>query len=87
MKEFKESDIKKYDHENIYTNIFRDDLVLCELDWQKRGLQESRTGYGAKLNSGYKIHFEGKLYRVYITCYGNAGSSWFTYKGRKIYVH
>ncbi len=90
MKTFTDSDVQ--DHGviagagSIYTKEYRKDLILDQLDWQKRGLQQSATGYGAKLTTGYKINFNGKLFRVYCTCYGNAGSCWFISRGRKIFV-
>lgn len=65
----------------------RSELVMCQLPWQKRGLQQTASGYGAKLTSSFKIDFEGKLYRLYHTCYGNASSCWFTRKGERIYVN
>lgn len=55
--------------------------------WMKRGLQETASGYGARLNSGYFIQFCNRFYRIYVTCYGNAGSCWFKTKGRKIFVN
>jgi len=64
----------------------RKELIHDPTPWQKRGLQQTATGYGAKLNTGYRIAFNGKLYRLYSTTYGNAGSTWFIAKGRKIYV-
>lgn len=82
QKDFSESDIVRDNH--IVTD--KSELVHCPTDWQKMGLMETASGYGARLNSGYKISFNGKLYRVYTTIYGNAGSSWFKVKGRKIYV-
>lgn len=54
--------------------------------WMQQGLQETASGYGRKLNSGYKISYCGKLYRVYITIFSNSGSSWFVAKGQKIFV-
>ncbi len=62
------------------------ELIDAPLPWQKRGLQQTATGYGAKLTSRRKIQFHGKLYRLYVTCYGNAGSAWFKTQGRTIYV-
>lgn len=68
--------------------IFADEseLLYAPLEWQKRGLQETATGYGAKLTSPYKIRFEGKLRRLYVTVFSNAGSTWFILKGKKIFV-
>ena len=65
---------------------FTTQLVLSELPWQKRGLQETASGYGARLTSSFKVHYEGKLRRLYHTCYGNASSCWFKTKGTKIFV-
>ncbi len=63
------------------------DLVSAPLWWHKRGLSKTASGYGGKIESSYKISFEGRLYRIYHTCYGNASSAWFTSKGRKVYVN
>jgi hypothetical protein len=62
------------------------DLVSSQLPWQKAGLQQTTSGYGAKLTNSYKVSYEEKLYRIYTTCYSNSGSSWFTVKGQKIYI-
>lgn len=64
----------------------REDLIRDEPDWMRRGLQQTRTGYGAKLNSGLKVRFNGKTYRLYQTCYSNAASTWFMVRGRKIFI-
>jgi len=68
-------------------NCETSELVMSLLPWQKRGLQQTSTGYGAKLTSSFKINFNGKLRRLYHTCYGNASSCWFVTKGRKIFVN
>ena len=68
----------------IYAN-YPDDFVDSPLNCQKRGLQQT-SGYGAKLTTTKLISFNGILYRVYRTCYGNSGSSWFKTCGRKIFV-
>jgi hypothetical protein len=65
----------------------RSELVDAPLWWQSKGLQQTATGYGSKLTMTQKINFNGKLYRLYCTCYGNAGSVWFIAKGKKIYVN
>lgn len=87
MKDFTDSDLREGYGPTINTDAFRDDLVHAPLPWQRAGKQETTSGYGKRLNTGYKIKFNGRLYRVYCTQYSNAGSCWFTVKGRKIYVH
>lgn len=64
-----------------------EDLVDSPLWWQKKGLQQTATGYGSKLTSRFKIVFQRKLRRLYHTCYSNAGSVWFVVKGVKIFVN
>lgn len=65
----------------------KSDLVRYEPWWMKKGLTETKSGYGMRLNSGLLIDYNGRLYRIYVTTYGNAGSSWFKARGKKIYVH
>lgn len=67
-------------------SCLKDDLMIHELNWMKLGLTQTATGYGARLVSRYMIHYEGRLRRIYITCYSNAGSSWFKTGGVKIHV-
>ena len=62
------------------------DLVCSPLYWQRRGLSETASGYGAKLTTRYMIIMNNRLYRVYATCYGNAASTWFTVKGKRVYI-
>lgn len=87
MKTFTQKDVSEFGNGN-YRKIFasREDLVHCPLEWQKLGLQETVSGYGAKLTTQEKISFEGKLYRIYATQFSNAGSVWFKYKGNKIFI-
>lgn len=64
----------------------REDLIDDQPNWMKRGLMETRLGYGRRLNSGYKISFNGRQYRCYITIFSNAGTMWFKAKGQRIIV-
>lgn len=43
----------------IFVNI--SDLVDDPPDWMKQGLQQTASGYGAKLNTGRKISYRGNL--------------------------
>ena len=63
------------------------DLIYAPLWWQARGLSQTASGYGGNLTGSYKINFEGKKYRIYHTCYGNASCAWFITKGKKIFVN
>lgn len=88
MKEFTSDDIVKRG-DSIYKNIYCEtsDLVMSELEFHKRGLSYTASGYGKKIPSPYMISFNGKLYRLYVTVYSNVGSTWFECKEHgRIYV-
>lgn len=86
MTPFTEADVRNAD--SAYPRIYADraDLIDAPLPWQQAGLQQTATGYGAKLTTPDKIRFEGKDYRLYATCYSNVASVWFIVRGRKIFV-
>lgn len=81
MKQFTDADVI-----NDGISVDRTDLVDAPMWYHNRGLTETATGYGMRLNSGLKIHFNGRLYRIYVTIFSNVGSSWFMTRGRKVYV-
>lgn len=86
MKKFTEADVVPWAGAgNIWAS--REDLVEAPMWWHRRGLQETATGYGARLTMSRKIHFEGRLRRLYCTIYSNNGSVWFETRGRRIYVN
>jgi hypothetical protein len=62
-------------------------LIEKPLAWQRRGLQETATGYGAKLTSERMVLLpDGRKRRIYITCYSNNGSAWITLGGKRLYL-
>lgn len=86
LKHFLQSDLQPWaGHQGLFAHD--SELLYAPLPWQRKGLTQTATGYGAKLTTPNKINFEGKLYRLYLTCYSNAGSVWFTVKGNKIFVN
>ena len=57
------------------------------LDWHKRGLQQTASGYGKRLTSPNVVVLpDGCKRRIYITQFGNAGSAWITLDGRKLFL-
>lgn len=51
------------------------------------GLQQTASGYGAKLVSPSMARFPGGIVRrIYVTQYSNVGSAWVTIKGTRIYI-
>jgi hypothetical protein len=59
------------------------------LPWQMQGLQETRSGYGGRLTSPYKIKLPApKIWRrVYAICYSNAGTLYIKGKDGNRYLH
>jgi SLT domain-containing protein len=47
------------------------------------GLSYTATGYGAKIPSPAKALYNGRLYRVYLSIFGNAGTSYILIKNIK----
>ena len=68
-------------------NASWEDFQLAMLPWQKQGLRQTASGYGARLTTAYKINYNGRLYRLYNTIYSNIGSVWFKVKGQIIFVN
>ena len=52
----------------------------------KQGLQYTRTGYGSRIPTRWKVRFAGRLYRVYCTIYSNIGTCWIRVDGEKVTV-
>ena len=68
-------------------NITEKDLVESLLDWQKRGLQETASGYGKKLTTRYKVKYQSRMRRVYAICYSNLASYYIIVKKEKLYLN
>lgn len=46
------------------------------LEWQKRGLSETPTGYGNRLRTTRMVLYRGRWRRVYCTIWSNSGTCW-----------
>ena len=57
------------------------------LEWQRRGLQYTATGYGTKIPTSKVIRWsDGKVRRVYCDIYSNIGSCYCLIHGCKVSV-
>lgn len=57
------------------------------LDWQRRGLPYTATGYGTKIPTSKVIKWtDGKVRRVYCDIYSNAGSCYCLIHGCKVSI-
>lgn len=73
--------------------IANDGSLLAEVEtidaplwWHKQGLSKTRSGYGTKIPTHWKINFQGRDRRVYVDQYSNAGHTYIMVKGEKITV-
>jgi len=57
------------------------------LEWQKKGLSYTATGYGSKIPTTQKVWYEGKWRRIYCTIFSNIGTSWITVMGCRQIVY
>jgi hypothetical protein len=57
------------------------EVIDRPLKWQRQGLQETSSGYGRKLTTTKMVKWNGRLYRVYSTIYGNIGTAYIISKG------
>ena len=55
--------------------------------WHSKGLSQTASGYGSKLTSSRCVVLpDGRVRRIYVTCYSNVGSAWITLSGRKLFL-
>ena len=61
-------------------------LIYKPLWWHLKGLTQTATGYGRKLTTPWKVKHNGRLYRVYATCYSNAATHYILPGGEPLYL-
>jgi hypothetical protein len=62
-------------------------VTTKQLWWQKQGLQQTATGYGRKLNTGYMLETpDGRKRRVYAICYSNVVSFYVKVRGKLLFL-
>jgi hypothetical protein len=57
------------------------------LNWQKRGLSFTASGYGKKIPTSYKVKHNNRWKRVYTCVYSNSGLIYIMDKGKEIYLN
>lgn len=76
FKKFTIEDIDRPDSDLKRIFLQKEEVIDSPLPCHKQGPAFNSSGYGKKIPTPYKIHFEGKLYRIYVSVFGNAGSAW-----------
>jgi len=54
--------------------------------YHNRGLQQTASGYGRKLNSGMEAFHAGRWYRIYVCTVSNSGTAYIVTRGRWLIV-
>ena len=54
------------------------------LDWQKRGLMYTATGYGSQIPTTYMVKWSNRWRRVYCHIYSNTGVCYIKSKGKPL---
>lgn len=63
------------------------EVIDRPLWWHTAGRQQTASGYGRKLTSARCVRLpDGRVRRIYITCFSNAGSAWITLAGKTLYL-
>ena len=44
--------------------------------WHRKGLSYTASGYGARIPSATMVKWAGRWRRVYVACFGNAGTAY-----------
>ena len=52
------------------------EVIEKPLEWQKRGLTYTATGYGKRIPTKWMVRVNGKLRRVYVAVYSNNGTAY-----------
>jgi hypothetical protein len=72
-----------------YKPITRESLgevIDAPLWYHTRGLMQTATGYGSKLVTAYKVKHNGRLKRVYCSCFSNVGTFYIMYNREKLTI-
>jgi len=68
-----------------YIDYNDSDLIEKPLEWQKRGLMYTSTGYGKKIPTSKMLKVNNRLYRVYCCIFSNIGTCYIV-KDKKDYI-
>lgn len=70
--------------ELTYLEYHKAELINAPLWWHKRGLQQTISGYSSKLTTPWKLRHDGRLKRVYVMCWSNAGTAYVLSRGEQL---
>jgi hypothetical protein len=73
-----------YDGSTTLTALLSDPDVICDAVEPTYG--RTVSGYGAKIPTRYRVRYLGRVRRVYVMQYGNAGSAYIIVRGAKQFI-
>lgn len=71
---------------DLFYLIYPGYIFESPLEWQKRGLRYTASGYGKKIPTPRKIRIFKREYRIYCTTYSNVGLCWINLDGKKVII-
>lgn len=73
--------------ERLYLSEGTYQIIDRPLPMHRAGLQQTASGYGRKLTSSRCVKLaDGRIRRIYITQYSNAGTAWINLDGRTFVI-
>jgi len=60
--------------------------IYAPMWYHLKGLTQTATGYGKKLNTSYKVLYAGRERRIYCCCFSNCGTCYIIANRNKISV-
>lgn len=60
------------------------EAIHAPLWWHKKGLMYTRSGYGRRIPTRYKVKHNNRLKRVYVCIFSNSGTAYIEQNGKPI---
>ena len=61
-------------------------LVYGSVITERPTYGDTASGYGSKIATRYMLNYGGRMYRVYVMCYGNSGAAYIRKYGRDLFL-
>lgn len=71
---------------NGLTYITPDEIKEAPLEWQRRGLQYTATGYGKRIPTTRMARVGKRWHRIYCAIFSNSGTCYIESKGKDLIV-
>ena len=75
-----------YLHNQIGVTIDALQIKHDPLEWQKKGIQFTASGYGGRIPTANKVFAWGRWYRIYCAIWGNIGVCFIESNGYRFFL-